>query len=67
MDNDRNDRMELVAEAILRAIRDLIDNGNETTIEALLDRLEVYRLATNDGYMADLYRDAILVIKNGKV
>ena len=66
MGND-NDRVELIANAILKAALELADTGTETTIEELLGRLEAYRLATNDVFMADVYRDAIVIIKNGKL
>lgn len=67
MGNDDNDRVELIANAILKAVLDLTDTGTDITKEELLGRLEGYRLATNDEFMADLYSDAISVIKNGKV
>ncbi|TQC75578.1 hypothetical protein [Pantoea dispersa] len=67
MGNDDNDRVELIANAILKAVLDLTDTGTDFTKEELLGRLEGYRLATNDEFMADLYSDAISVIKNGKV
>ncbi len=66
MEND-NDRVELIANAILKAALELADTGAETTIEELLGRLEAYRRATNDVFMADVYRDAIAIIKNGKL
>lgn len=67
MGNDDNDRVELIANAILKAVLDLTDTGTDITKEELLGRLEAYRLATNDEFMADLYSDAISLIKNGKV
>lgn len=66
MEND-NDRVELIANAILKAALELADTGAETTIEELLSRLEAYRRATNDVFMADVYRDAIVIIKKGKL
>lgn len=66
MEND-NDRVELIANAILKAALELADTGAETTIEELLGRLEAHRRATNDVFMADVYRDAIVIIKNGKL
>ncbi|WP_158086429.1 hypothetical protein [Pantoea eucrina] len=39
MEND-NDRVELIANAILKAALELADTGAETTIEELLGRLE---------------------------
>ena len=66
MEND-NDRVELIANAILKAALELADTGAETTIEELLGRLEAYRLATSDVFMADVYRDAIVIIKSGKL
>lgn len=66
MGNDDNDRVELIANAILKAVLDLTDTGTNITKEELLDKLEAYRLATNDEFMADLYSDAISVIKSGK-
>ncbi|WP_343463514.1 hypothetical protein [Pantoea sp.] len=67
MGNDDNDRVELIANAILKAVLDLTDTGTDITKEELLGRLEAYRRATNDAFMADVYSDAISVIKNGKV
>lgn len=66
MGND-NDRVELIANAILKAVLELADTGTEITIEELLGKLEAYRLATNDVFMADVYRDAVIIIKNGKL
>jgi len=62
-----DDRVELIAIAILRAVRELIDTGGELTIEATLARLEAHRLAATDKDKADICRDAILIIRNGKV
>lgn len=67
MGNDDNDRVELIANAILKAVLDLTDTRTDITKEELLRRLEAYRLATNDEFMTALYSDAISVIKNGKV
>jgi len=65
--NDNNDRVEFIANAILKAVRELIDTGNEITLEALLARLEVYRQATHDDFMKEIYRDAIVIIRKGRI
>lgn len=65
MEHD-DDRVEFIADAILRAVSELTETNCEITIEATLARLEAYRRKTNDDFMSDIYRDAIRILKNGR-
>jgi len=61
-----DDRVEFIANAILRAVGELTETKCEITIEATLARLDAYRRETNDDFMSDIYRDAIRILRYGR-
>lgn len=65
MEND-NGRAKLVACAISKAVCELMSKGYEVTVNATVARLEAYRLSEEDFLRAGVFRDAALMVKNGK-
>ena len=61
-----DDRVEFIANAILRAVGEITETKYEITIEATLARLDAYRRETDDDFMSDIYRDAIRILRYGR-
>ncbi|WP_313684635.1 hypothetical protein [Pantoea sp.] len=62
-----NDRHMLVSDAIHKAVRQLINSGHEVTRKATISTLEKLRQNEKEPYLSDIYRDASLMVRNGKI
>lgn len=61
-----DDRHMLISDAIHKAVRQLMNSGHEVTRKATISILEKLRQDEKEPYLSDIYRDASLMVRNGK-
>lgn len=62
-----DDRSMLVSDAIHKAVQKLMNSGHEVTRKATISTLEKFRQNEKESYLSDIYRDASLMVRNGKI
>lgn len=62
-----DDRRMLVSDAIHKAVRKLMNSGHEVTRKATISVLEKFRKNEKEPYLSDIYRDASLMVRNGRI
>ena len=64
---NNDERLIFVSQAIQKAVRKLMDAGHEVNRENTISTLNNLQEHDEDPYFSDIYRDAALMVRNGKI